>query len=248
VKGPIGIDGCRAGWVASFFEGETIRLVVFPTINALVEACSGAAILAIDMPIGLPDRISGSGRAAEQAVRGLLGKRKSSVFSIPARDAVYEVDPQPIGMKALIEGQKKATMRSRMLSDPPSGVSSQTFNIFPKIRELDRFLVAHRTWQLSVFETHPEVAFWRMNGREPLAYPKKSAEGLEERRMLLLRHGIHESVIHIHPPKGAAQDDMIDALACLVAARQISAGRGQSFPGTPECDRNGIPIAIWAWA
>ena len=41
-------------------------------------------VIAVDMPIGLPDRIDGPGRPAEQAVRPLLGQRQSSVFSIPS--------------------------------------------------------------------------------------------------------------------------------------------------------------------
>jgi predicted RNase H-like nuclease len=247
VKGPVGIDGCKAGWVASCFEGEGIRTTVFSTLDTFAAACSGNVTLAIDMPMGLPDTISGFGRSAEQAVRGFLGKRRSSVFPIPARDAVYEVDPQPVGMEALKAGHQKANGRARLLSKPPSGLAFQSFNIFPKIRELDRFLIDHPHWMSSVFEVHPEVAFWRMNNHVPAQYPKKSAEGFKERQALLLRHDIGVSAMRHSPPKGAARDDVMDSLACLVAAREISAGHARSFPDKPERDRMGIPIAIWAW-
>ena len=67
---------------------EAPRLVVLPGLSELSALGVDIAAIAIDMPIGLPDRIDGSGRAAERAVRPLLGARQSSVFTIPARAAI----------------------------------------------------------------------------------------------------------------------------------------------------------------
>ncbi|MFD0460718.1 DUF429 domain-containing protein [Microvirga aerilata] len=60
-----GVDGCRAGWIAVFMRADdprTHRIVTAPTIAGIVDAPEGPAIVAVDMPIGLPDRTSGSGR------------------------------------------------------------------------------------------------------------------------------------------------------------------------------------------
>ncbi len=71
---------------------ESPRLVVLPGLSGLTTLGVEIAAIAVDMPIGLPDRIEGSGRAAERAVRPLLGPRQSSVFTIPARAAIEATD------------------------------------------------------------------------------------------------------------------------------------------------------------
>ncbi len=209
-------------------------------------------IIAVDMPIGLPDRIVGSGRGPEQAIRPFLGERQSSVFAIPARDAVYAVTPQPVGMEALREGHQRASALAKELSEPPRGASFQAFNLFPKIREIDAALRANQSARRSVRESHPELAFCRLNGMTPLANPKKikgkvNPDGVAERRSLLGAAGLPRTAVHAAPPKGAALDDWIDALAMLVTAREIARCGGKPYPDPPSTDRFGLPIAIWSW-
>ncbi|RWF14112.1 DUF429 domain-containing protein, partial [Mesorhizobium sp.] len=79
-------------------------------------------------------------------------------------------------------------------SDPPRGVSIQAFGIFAKIREIDQLLIARPELRGRVFESHPEVAFCRLNGGTAMALPKKTKgavnpAGMEERKALLCRHG-----------------------------------------------------------
>src|SRR4030095_1812274 len=80
-----------------------------------------------------------------------------------------------------------------------------------------------------VFEVHPELAFWRLNGHRALTEPKKVRSrpygpGLALRRSLLLAAGFADDVLHAAPPKGAAADDLLDALACAAIARRLNAG------------------------
>jgi predicted RNase H-like nuclease len=65
------------------------------------------------------------------------------------------------------------------------------------------------------------------------------------RRELLALAGLRSALTHA-PPKGAAADDLIDALACAAIARRIHAGQAQRFPDPPPLDRHGLPMAIWA--
>jgi predicted RNase H-like nuclease len=249
----VGVDGCKAGWIASHgVDAASVTSEVFASIAALTEALPDAALVAIDMPIGLPETISGSGRVAEQAIRPHLGKRQSSLFAIPARAAIYAVVPQPVRMAELKSAHQTASEKSRSLSDPPRGVSFQTFNIFPRIRELDQFLIRHPSHRAAFREVHPEAAFWRMNGRKPLETPKKikgsiHPAGMQERRRLLLAQGLDETAVNAAAPSGAALDDLIDSLAALAAAFHIAAGRGCSFPDPPERDAHGNMAAIWLW-
>ncbi len=236
-----GVDGCRAGWIVALADEErpTPILRVVSRFGDLLAGPDAPALVAVDMPIGLPDRIAGAGRGPEQAVRGLLGARQSSVFAIPSRAAVHAGDYGEACRLALAS------------SSPPRKVSKQGFFLFPKIREIDAVLRADPALRDRIYEVHPELAFRTMRG-SPLSHPKKirgaiNPAGMAERRSLLIGAGISPETVSARAPAGAADDDVLDALAALVVARHIRAGRGQPFPARPERDSHGLPIAIWSY-
>jgi predicted RNase H-like nuclease len=236
-----GVDGCRRGWVAAFVRprGEDVRVRVVATFAEVLAAAEQPAIIAVDMPIGLPPRVGAGGRQAENAVRPLLGQRQSSVFSVPSRAAVYAAD------------YGEACRLALLTSDPPRKVSRQLFMIVPKIREVDAVLRATPQPAARVFEVHPELAFWRLNGARALTEPKKVKSrpygpGLELRRGLLIGAGFPQGVVCAAPPAGAAADDLLDALACAAIARRIYRGEAQPFPQSYGCDEFNLPMAIWA--
>lgn len=236
-----GVDGCPAGWIAAFVPpsgGET-RIRLFACFADVAAAPEAPAVIAVDMPIGLPDRTGAGGRAAENLVRPLLGQRQSSVFSVPSRAAAYANDYSDARKIAL------AT------SDPPKSVAKQLFNIAPKIREVDTALREDSDLARRVFEVHPEVAFWRLNSEHALSEPKKIKSkcyepGLALRRKLLIAVGLPAAIVEGIPPKGAGPDDLLDALACAAIARRIHAGLARSFPDPVPRDSYGLPMAIWA--
>ncbi len=236
----MGVDGCRSGWIAVAVNADgplEPEIVHGETFGEILAHPSAPVRVAVDMPIGLPDRIEGPGRVAEQAVRPLLGERQSSVFSVPARPAV---------MAATYEAACAAALAT---SDPPRKVSRQSFLLFPKIREIDALLdpaLAER-----VFEVHPEVTFWRLNGERPMALAKKvknrpDRPGIEERIALLARYGYARAFFDAARPSGCGIDDLVDAAANAIAARRILAGDARPFPDPPGRDGKGLPVAIWA--
>jgi predicted RNase H-like nuclease len=236
-----GVDGCPGGWVAVFVRSSGDEFIL-RTYEAILDVADGPmqpAVIAVDMPIGLPDRSGIGGRAAENAVRPLLGKRQSSVFSVPSRAAIFA------------DSYAQACATALATSDPPRKVSKQLFNIAPKIREIDGLLQTHPQWRPRFFEVHPEVAFWRLNGEQPLQEPKKvksrtHAPGLDMRRKLLIAAGLPTALVHANPPKPAKADDLIDACACAAIARRIYSDTAKPFPDPPPCDAHGLPMAIWA--
>jgi len=85
-----GVDGCAGGWLAAFVRskgGET-RVRIVPRFADVLSAPEQPEIVAVDMPIGLPERVGIGGRAAENCVRPLLGARQSAVFSVAARSSI----------------------------------------------------------------------------------------------------------------------------------------------------------------
>lgn len=238
----VGVDGCKAGWIAASCDVSITAVPILRVERSWAELVGGLppdSVIAVDMPIGLPERIEGSGRGPEQAVRQLLGDRQSSVFAIPSRAAVHA------------SGYREACSVALATSAPPRKVSQQGFHLFPKIREIDSFLRAKPEWRGRIFETHPELAFRTLWGA-PLQHPKKirgavNPAGMTERRALLRAAGLPETCLTALPPRGAAADDALDALAALVVARHIAAGRGKPFPDPPGRDSHGLPIAIWSF-
>lgn len=235
----IGIDGCKAGWVATLRDvagGPATRLVV-DKLDTLLSLPDVGAI-AIDMPIGLPDRIGPEGRGPERALRPWLGARQSSVFSVPARAAVYATD------------YADANRQSLATSEPPRKVSKQCFFLFPKIRALDALLRSDGVLAARVFECHPEGAFMAMNGMTPLTQPKKvkgqvHGPGMDERTRLLIDIAGFDPAFLRHAPRGTGLDDCLDSAACAWSAARIVRGEARSFPETFGHDRHGLPIAIW---
>ncbi|GAB5506818.1 MAG: DUF429 domain-containing protein [Rhizobiaceae bacterium] len=246
-----GVDGCRGGWVAAISDGDMRPdISVFRRFSQIIEAVPGDAVIAVDMPIGLPAHCGAGGRGPEKLVRPLLGMRQSSVFSIPSRSAVYgSVQVSAADDDGWLAAHRKASAIACETSNPPRGVSIQAFGLFAKIRELDTLLRENASLRERVFESHPELCFWRLNGRAPLSEPKKVKNkvfepGLAERRRLLLASGLAETAVNSAPPVGAAPDDVLDALAVLSAACNRLAGKAVVFPDPPLRDGFGLPIAI----
>lgn len=236
-----GIDGCPGGWLVVLVQpaGDAGEIAFHRDIADALRMPHQPAVIAIDMPIGLPERGGIGGRAAENAVRPLLGARQSSVFSVPPRAAVEAED------------YTTACARALAASDPPRKVSKQLFNIAPKIRALDAALRTDASLRKRCYEVHPELAFWRLNGERALTEPKKIKSrphpaGLAQRRAILAAAGLPSAVLNATPPMTAQPDDLLDAAACAAIARRIHAGQARPFPDPPPKDAYGLPMAIWA--
>jgi predicted RNase H-like nuclease len=235
-----GVDGCRAGWVCVLRQVEPPfeeRAFLARGFDEILTHPAAPSIIAVDIPIGFPERIAGNGRECDCAVRQALGKRASSVFAVPARAVLSETD------------YRRACAAALATSEPPRQISKQMFHLFAKVREVDGAI----TPQSSVFECHPEAAFWVMNERTPLAEPKKlrnrlHAAGLEKRRALLIRHGFSGSFLDearfLRSQTGS--DDLLDACACAWTAARIFRGGAISFPADVPVDAKGLRMAIFA--
>jgi predicted RNase H-like nuclease len=228
MKTVIGVDGAPGGWLAVVW-GESVTHQLFQNLHDLVQL--DAEIIAIDMPIGFPVL---SGRKVEKIARQILKGKASSLFSVPAR--------------AAIENEKasyhEACQINLQHSEPPKKFSKQSFNIFPKMRELDRLMTP--ALQARVHEVHPELSFAEMNNRKAALTKKSTAEGRQERTKLLQASGFPWQ--HLKGPdylkKHVAENDIVDACACAWTARRILDGRAFSIPDTPDRDARGLVMSI----
>ena len=230
----VGADGCREGWFAvKLDERNGWSVSVFKTIDDLWQTYKHAKLILIDIPIGLRD--SGTeGRVCDIEAHHLLGARRSSVFRVPCRAAVYADAYQEASKVNYRNTGKK--------------LSKQTWGIVPKIREVDEFLRREKLARSRIREIHPEVCFWALNGGKSMMHRKKSPEGFSERMKVLRRvFSYTNSVVKCAQDtcknSKVAEDDILDALVAAVTASREKQGL-PTIPEKPEIDSKGLPMEM----
>jgi predicted RNase H-like nuclease len=241
-----GVDGCKAGWIAVTFPMAEPRLAearVFATFADIVAALPTDSVIAVDMPIGLPDRTIRGGRQPDWAARAFLGPCRSRVFPVPSRAAVDVPD------------YTEACKVARDTSDEGRAFSKQAYGIFRKIREIDSLLRWTPALGSRVFEVHPEVSFAMMNNGLPVFEPKKKKgrvhePGMQVRIKLLENQKFPvERLVETWKaqlPRGVGLDDLLDACACAWSAGRIARGEARVLPPEPGVDSYGLEMAIRA--
>jgi predicted RNase H-like nuclease len=221
----MGLDGFAGGWVAVRMDGGRRELTFLKSISELSAIKFDGA--GIDMPIGLPD---GGLRACDLQAREQLRPHASRVFT-GARRGLWDYASHAEANRAL-----KARGEA--------GVSIQLWNLGPKILEVDAFMTPRL--QSRIREAHPELVFLRLNFGRPLP-SKKTEEGLALRVSLLRRERFTEIKRWIDIERrgtGAKADDVLDACAVAIAARDF--GRGNVLPkGPAPKDAKGLKMQIW---
>ncbi|NRF14107.1 DUF429 domain-containing protein [Vibrio coralliilyticus] len=204
----VGIDGCKAGWLAWCINGDKPKLYIRKSLTDLLNVIGANSRWIIDMPIGFsspeePDRL------CDKAARKLLKERRSSVFTVPCREAVYASNYE-----------QACEINHRHLG---KRFSKQTWGIVPKIRELDQFVCSYsNNHEFAIRESHPEVVFAGLAGH-PMAFNKKTVQGREERLNVIqnLAPGwvdiLYREMKEV-PRKIAELDDLIDAFVLLLIA------------------------------
>jgi predicted RNase H-like nuclease len=218
-----GLDGFRKGWVAVSLDGDNRQVSFHADVaSALMVPFDRAAI---DIPIGMSDD---GERSCDRLARDRLRPHSSRVFT-GARRWLWEDygDPDLANAEAARRGETKA--------------SRQLWHLGAKIMEVDRFVRSHR--DLDIREVHPELVFLRLHGR-PLP-SKKTEQGAWLRRELLISAGFSELDDWLGTQRigtGAKADDVCDACAVALAARDLA---GSLPEGMPPADAHGLAMQIW---
>jgi predicted RNase H-like nuclease len=229
-----GADGCKTGWVAIAWDLDTgwFSWRVFQTAHELFYSIPTLQIIAIDIPIGLPER---GARCCDLKARQLLGgDRARSVFPAPLRAILSATSYEDACQKRdQIEGKK---------------MSRQAWAIVRKVKEVDEMLWKYSELNARVREVHPEVSFYFLNRERSLQYSKKSKVGREERRNLLEpRFGqLMQAALTERGKLHCAEDDILDALVALWTAERIVQRISVTIPSRPQSDILGLRMEIIA--
>jgi predicted RNase H-like nuclease len=221
----LGVDACPGGWVGvELREGAFAAAHVNARLDQLVRGLPEAAVIAVDMPLGLVD----SGwREADRAVHDRLGRRSSSLFVMPPRP-VFE-QPDHASGSALCKAMTG------------QGISIQAWGLKAKLFEANSLfeMGAHPLW-----EVHPELSFMEL-GLRPDDGGKKTWRGQRARLRVLEAAGITLPEDLGSPIARIPADDVLDAAAAAWSAQRLATGSAQSLPDPPQCNERGQHIAIW---
>ena len=221
----LGIDGSKNGWVGvkQNAKREDFSEIIFK--EKLIDFLStDIKLIIIDMPIGLDKNIQQGGRLVDKEARKKLLKRKSSIFNAPIRDV----------LKAKSYDEANTISKSKGL-----GISKQSWNLVPKINELDQILQIKIRPQ--IYESHPELCFQTMNDGE-LKFSKKEKLGIKERRNILTKNGFDKKFLdrNLKKNKNFHSDDFLDACALSWTAKRIMNEKNINLPEDPKKDELGI--------
>jgi len=199
-----GVDMAGGGWAVVVLEGS--RVVEAFRCETFAEALLlDAAVIAVDIPIGIPERET---READAEARRFVGPRASSVFMTPIR--------------AALEAETYAEAREIATALTGKSLSAQAYALSRRILEVDEYAARDPR----IIEVHPEVSFCEL-ARRPIP-SKRRLEGLVERRRLLREEGIEvpESAPRIKEP------DLLDATVAAWTARRYARGAAAPLPVT----------------
>jgi predicted RNase H-like nuclease len=229
----VGVDGCRGGWLAVRLSRDgNSDCRIFPDMASLWAAHRQAALILVDIPIGLPEYAND--RVCDKAARKVLGARRGSVFPVPCRAAVYAPDyDAAINLNETVTGKR---------------IFRTTWNLIPRMRQVDELLQGDPQARGVIREAHPEVLFWGLNKKRPLAFYKKDAAGEAERLEVLQRVYRRARPLFLElkknlPAKSAAPDDLLDALAATMTGL-IGRTNLKTLPPSPEHDAYGLPMEM----
>jgi predicted RNase H-like nuclease len=229
VTAPVmGVDACAAGWVGVVLRPDLPPAVLVSATTAglldLARETGPVSVMAVDIPIGLPDATA---RQADALARAALPGKGSSVFTTLTR-AAY-----------LAPTYEEARAANLAATGGERSASAQAHALRHKILEVDAWLRTEPA--VEVIEVHPELSFARIAGA-PLVTRKKDPAGAAARRAALASVGL------VAPPfyrgAGFAEDDLLDACAAAWSAARYARGVAESLPPTPEVFSDGIPAAI----
>jgi len=249
----VGVDATPNGWVAVRMRDREYRRVDHYADDDATESAfrdlwadhADADVVLVDVPIGLPEDVAA--RAPEREARALLGPRSSSVFNVPIRP-ILDVD-----------SYADANERQKERERDGRGLMKQTYNIVPRIREVDELLGASdvAATQDVVRESHPEVCFWALDDETPMAYSKTAqpaAAHWERVGVLAALHAndpVHDdedafhdaladaggALVDWHDPQ-LSNDDLLDAFALAATASTLT-GDFRTLPEDPIEDADG---------
>ena len=229
-----GIDGCSFGWlcITKDLENGAINSMIFKSSAELFAQTPTPTVFSIDIPIGLTD--SGPRQCDIQARRLLGARRGTSVFPAPIRPVLN------------VGSREKADKIHRSIDG--RGVNVFSWNLYPRILDVDAELQKKSHLREVTYEVHPELSFKALNGGVSVVAAKRNPKCESIRRSLLENYfgsSAFNEIRKNHYMKDVANHDIYDAFAVLWTAERIYRREAEVIPAEIEFDSVGLRMGIW---
>lgn len=230
----LGLDGCRAGWIAISLDDEKAGYWLLESDDELAEYFEEYDRIFIDVPIGLEDEKYV--RECDELLRNRLGSDyTASVFNPPLRPALHAPSYAEASMTSFeITGKK---------------ISIQAWNITPNIRAVDTLLTSNGSLKKKVYESHPELLFQILNGGSSILQKKATKKGLRHRLSLLKKQSKYaddffRDIKEEYRRNQVDEDDIVDAMVLALFAGRSLDKEMKTMPQDPPKDSEGLTMAI----
>lgn len=220
---------CGSRWLVAPGRLQGITLypadpMLFDSIVEVLDYKPSYEVIAVGCNIGLLEKPVQGGRTCDREARRLLGfPRSGAIVSAPIRPAL----------------EAKTYADADRLN---GGMSSVAYNHLRHTAELDAAIEPY--WQRTVYEVHPELSFYQLNGDQPMHYSKHGDRGPAERRALLEKRVVGVKQIIDARLRRVRHAHLLDAAACLWTARRIAGRQVSRLPEDPEWDEKGLRMEI----
>ena len=215
-----GVTPCPPGWLVASakLHGATFAPEIPRVLGSFAEVLDerpSFSVIALNAPVGYVDETRSGGRTCDRMARALLGRRGSTVHNAPTR----------------------ATMEAGV---PETGdhLDAVTNVLLRRYREVASEMAPYR--QRTVYEVHPELSFFQINGDVPLRWSKNFEAGIEERHALLKKRIPGVERVLEEELEGVPLSHLLDVAAMMWTARRIFARAGTRLPQDPEWDEQGL--------
>ncbi|MCD4654394.1 DUF429 domain-containing protein [bacterium] len=230
----IGIDSCKGGWLCvglNSLDSDDWQMDFIAQLTEISVAIKRSEQVLINMPIGMRS-INCKDRLCDIEARKILAPSMSStVIAVPCRKALkIDTYTEASAMNYACAGRT---------------LNRQTWNMMPKIREVDLYIRRRQGMGKKIREIHPEIVFWSLNGKIPMKYPWNTEEGIVERIAVLKPYFSYTSELadSIFQSTNYGQGlvvkaDVLGAIAAAVTA--TFKGSLKTIPKQPETDTRNL--------
>lgn len=187
-------------------------------MEVLDERPSFAAIV-VNVPIGYRDTLEQGPRTCDREARRLLSHRGRFVHNAPTLAVVL-----------------------RGTSTPEDHLDAITAQLLPSYSEVAKEMSPFR--QRVVYEGHPELSFYQLNGNVPLRRSKKITVGRDEREEILLARVPNVATILDADLPGVRRQNLLDAAALVATARRVFTRSAKRLPSDGEWDSEGLRMEM----
>jgi predicted RNase H-like nuclease len=215
-----GVTPCATGWLVASakLHGATFAPELPHVLTSFAEVLDerpSFSVIALNAPVGYVDEAQVGGRTCDRMARALLGRRGSTIHSAPTRASLEE--------------------ETVVVDDHLDAITNV---LLRRYKEVASEMAPYR--QRTVFEVHPELSFFQINGDVPLRWSKKTEAGWQERSDLLkMRVPGSERILETEI-EGVTPSHLLDVAAMVWTARRIFARAGTRLPADPEWDERGL--------